>query len=75
MFGSHYSKTYTSTQDIIGPSSREAEFYGIVRAGSHGLGMDGLSRISDEKFPLGLTRTPVLKKYKITMRHRRSSTP
>ena len=43
-FGSHCLKTYSSTQDIIALPSGAAEFYGIVRAGSHGLGMAGLCR-------------------------------
>ncbi len=44
MFGSHCLKTYSSTQDRVVLSSGEAELYGIVRAGSHGLGMVGLCR-------------------------------
>jgi hypothetical protein len=44
MFGSHCVKTYSSTQDIVALSSGEAEFYGIVKAGSYGLGMVGLGR-------------------------------
>ena len=49
MFGSHCVKTYTSTQDRVALSSGEAKFYGIVKVGSHGLGMVGLCR------DLGLT--------------------
>ncbi len=41
MFGSHCLKTYSST---IAFSSGEAAFYGILRAGVHGLGMVGLRR-------------------------------
>ncbi len=44
MFGSRCLKTYSSTQDIVALSSGEAEFYGIVKAGSYGLGMVGLCR-------------------------------
>ena len=39
MFGSHCLKTWSSTQAIIALSSGEAEFYGIVKAASVGLGM------------------------------------
>ncbi len=44
MFGSRCLKTYSSTEDIITISSREPEFNGNLRAGSHGLGMVGLWR-------------------------------
>ncbi len=42
MFGSYCLKAYSSTQDMIALSSGEAEVYGIVRAGSLGLGLVGL---------------------------------
>jgi hypothetical protein len=35
-------KTYSSTQDIIALSSGEADFCGVVKAGSHGLGVVGI---------------------------------
>ncbi len=52
MFSSHYLKTYSSTQDIVALSSGEAEFYRIVRAGSHGLGMVDLRRVLGLKVSL-----------------------
>ena len=42
MFGGHCLKTYASTQPLIALSVGEAEFYGIVRAGSTGLGIQSL---------------------------------
>lgn len=39
MLGNHCIKTYSSTQSIIAISSAEAEFYGIVKAASVGLGI------------------------------------
>ena len=44
MIGNHCVKNYSNTQDIIALSSGEAEFYGIVKAGSHGLGVVGIFR-------------------------------
>ena len=52
MMGDHCVKNYSSTQDIIALSSGEAEFYGIVKAGSHGLGVVGIFR--DLGLELGL---------------------
>jgi hypothetical protein len=36
-FGEHCAKTRSNTQGIVALSSMEAEFYGIVKAGSMGL--------------------------------------
>ncbi len=52
VFGSHCFQTYSSTQDIIALSSGKAEFHGIVRGGSHGLGMAGLCRYFGSKVSL-----------------------
>ena len=42
MLGQHCIKTYSSTQGIIAISSGEAEFYGIVKAASVGLGIQSM---------------------------------
>ena len=39
MLGQHCIKTYSSTQGVIAISSAEAEFYGVVKAASVGLGI------------------------------------
>jgi hypothetical protein len=39
MFGNHAIKHWASTQSLISLSSGEAEYYGCVRAASHGLGV------------------------------------
>ena len=39
MIGDHCVKTYSSTQDIIALSSGEAEYYGVVKGGSVGIGL------------------------------------
>jgi hypothetical protein len=44
MMGGHCVKNYSSTQQIIALSSGEAEFYGIVKAESYGLGVVGMLR-------------------------------
>ena len=44
MLGSHCLKTYSSTQEIVALSSGEAEFYGDVKAASHGIGVQGILR-------------------------------
>ena len=49
MFGEHIIKHWSSTQSLISISSGEAEYYGCVRGGSHGLGVR--SMLSD----LGVT--------------------
>ncbi len=51
MFASLCMKTYSSTQVIIVLPSGEVEFYGIVRAGSHGLGRIGLCQDLGLKVP------------------------
>ena len=38
MFGSHLLKTWSSTQNVVALSSGEAEFYGLVKGASQGLG-------------------------------------
>ena len=42
MFGEHVIKHWSSTQTLILLSSGEAEYYGCVRAGSHGLGIKSM---------------------------------
>ena len=42
MFGNHAIKHWASTQSLISISSREAEYYGCVRAASHGLGIKSM---------------------------------
>jgi hypothetical protein len=42
MFGGHCLKTYSSTQPLIALSVGEAEYYGIVKAGCTGLGVQSL---------------------------------
>ena len=42
MYGQHCIKTWSSTQAIIATSSGEAEYYGIVKASSVGMGLRSL---------------------------------
>ena len=42
MFGQHCFKTWSSTQAIIALSSGEAEYYGVVKAASVGLGCQAM---------------------------------
>ena len=42
MIGGHCVKTYSKTQESIALSSGESEYYGIVQAASHGLGVKGV---------------------------------
>ena len=42
MFGTHAIKHWSSTQSLISLSSGEAEYYGCVRAASHGLGVKSM---------------------------------
>ena len=42
MFGTHVIKHWASTQTLISLSTGEAEYYGCVRAGSHGLGIKSM---------------------------------
>ena len=42
MLGDHWIKSWSNTQAIIALSSGEAEYYGIVKAGSVGLGMKAM---------------------------------
>ena len=44
MLGQHCVKTWSSTQAIVALSSGEAEFYGVVKAGSVGLGLRAMLR-------------------------------
>ena len=44
MLGSHCVKNWSSTQAIIALSSGEAEFYGVVKASSVGLGCQAMLR-------------------------------
>ena len=52
MLGQHCVKTWSSTQAIIALSSGEAEFYGVVKAGSVGLGLRAMLR--DMNVSMGL---------------------
>jgi len=42
MFGEHAIKHWSSTQTLISISSGEAEYYGCVRAASHGMGIQSM---------------------------------
>ena len=42
MIGKHWVKGWSHTQGIIALSSGEAEFYGLVKGGSTGLGIVGM---------------------------------
>ena len=54
MFGQHCFKTWSSTQGIIALSSGEAEFYGIVKASSVGLGCQAMFRDMGIKISLNV---------------------
>ena len=42
VYGSHLIKSWSSTQNIIALSSGEAEFYGLVKGASQGIGVKNL---------------------------------
>ena len=42
LFGAHMVKSWSSTQNLVSLSSGEAEYYGLVKAGSMALGIRGL---------------------------------
>ena len=42
MYGSHLIKTWSSTQNVIALSSGEAEYYGLVKGASQGLGVKNM---------------------------------
>ena len=42
MFGKSTIRTWSSTQNVVALSSGEAEYYGLVKAASHGIGMRNL---------------------------------
>ena len=44
MVGTHCIKTWSTTQAVIALSSGEAEYYGLVKAASVGLGIQGIYR-------------------------------
>ena len=52
MHGSHAIKTWSSTQAIIALSSAEAEYYGIVKAASQGIGIKSLCSDFNRKMSL-----------------------
>ena len=54
MFGDHCLKSWSHTQKVIALSSGEAEYYGLVKSGSQGLGIRAL--LGD----LGVGRTVIL---------------
>ena len=54
MFGDHCLKSWSLTQKVIALSSGEAEYYGLVKSGSQGLGIRAL--LGD----LGVGRTVIL---------------
>ena len=63
MFGNHAIKHWSSTQTLISLSSGEAEYYGCVRAASHGLGVKSmLADLGVTGKRLGLKLSPVLPK-------------
>ena len=49
MHGTHCIKTWSSTQGIIALSSAEAEYYGIVKAASQGIGIKSMCLDFDRK--------------------------
>ena len=44
MWGKHLIKSWSSTQSVIALSSGEAEYYGLVKGGSVGLGLQAVLR-------------------------------
>ena len=44
MWGSHHIKSWSSTQSVIALSSGEAEYYGIVKGASVGMGLQAVLR-------------------------------
>ena len=52
MMGGHCVKSYSKTQESIALSSGESEFYGMVQAASHGLGVRGV--LEDLGIPIGI---------------------
>ena len=44
MWGTHIIKSWSSTQSVIALSSGEAEYYGMVKGASVGLGMQSVLR-------------------------------
>jgi hypothetical protein len=54
MLGKHVIKTWSSTQTLTSLSSGEAEYYGLVKGASQGLGYQALMRDFSLEFPLEL---------------------
>ncbi len=52
MVGSHLVKSWSSTQNLVSLSSGEAEYYGVVKAASIGLGYQALLADLDVALPL-----------------------
>ena len=44
MIGGHCIRTWSSTQASVTLSSGEAEYYGLVRAGAHAIGIQSLCK-------------------------------
>ena len=53
MFGTHCIKTWSTNQQVVATSSGEAEYYGMVKGASNGLGIQGMLR--DSGVILGIT--------------------
>ena len=53
MFGTHCIKTWSTNQQVVATSSGEAEYYGMVKGASNGLGVQGMLR--DSGVILGIT--------------------
>ena len=53
MLGTHCIKTWSTNQQVVATSSGEAEYYGMVKGASNGLGVRGMLR--DSGITLGIT--------------------
>ena len=53
MLGTHCIKTWSTNQQVVATSSGEAEYYGMVKGASNGLGVQGMLR--DSGVILGIT--------------------
>ena len=53
MLGTHCIKTWSTNQQVVATSSGEAEYYGMVKGASNGLGVQGMLR--DSGITLGIT--------------------
>ena len=53
MLGTHCIKTWSTNQQVVATSSGEAEYYGMVKGASNGLGVQGM--LLDAGVTLGIT--------------------